>query len=160
LKKIVAKKLTHHLNVNNIIDPLQFGFQSGLSTEHNLLHLTNYVANALNENKFGIGVFLDLKKAFNVVPHCILLKNLKFYGVNDNVLRWFESYLSNPSQCVDINGKISSPKYINISVMQGSVLGPLLFLIFINDLPKATILKTLLFADDACTLHSDKILET
>jgi hypothetical protein len=158
LEKIVAKKLTHHLNVNNIIDPLQFNFQSGLSTEHNLLHLTNYVANAMNENKFGIGVFLDLKKAFDVVPHCILLKKLKFYGVKDNVLRWFESYLSNRSQCVDINSKISSPKYINISVMQGSVLGPLLFLIFINDLPKATILKTLLFADDACTLHSDKNL--
>jgi hypothetical protein len=155
LEKIVAKKLTHHLNVNNIIDPLQFGFQSGLSTEHNLLHLTNYVANALNENKFGIGVFLDLKKAFDVVPHCILLKKLKYYGVINNVLDWFESYLSNRSQCVDINGKISSPKSISISVMQGSVLGPLLFLIFINDLPKATILKTLLFADDACSLHSD-----
>jgi hypothetical protein len=73
LEKIVAKKLTYHLKVNNIVDPLQFGFQSGLSTEHNLLHLTNYVSKALNENKIGIGVFLDLKKAFDVVPHCILL---------------------------------------------------------------------------------------
>jgi hypothetical protein len=158
LEKIVAKKLTYHLKVNNIVDPLQFGFQSGLSTEHNLLHLTNYVSKALNENKIGIGVFLDLKKAFDVVPHCILLKKLKYYGMKDNVLQWFESYLDNRSQCVDINGKISAPKFINISVMQGSVLGPLLFLIFINDLPNATILKTLLFADDACSLHSDKNL--
>jgi hypothetical protein len=85
LEKIVSKKLTHHLKVNNIIDPLQFGFQSGLSTEHNLLQLTNFVTNVLNENKYAIGVFLDLKKAFDVVPHSILLKKLKYYGMKNNV---------------------------------------------------------------------------
>jgi hypothetical protein len=85
LEKIVSKKLTHHLKINNIIDPLQFCFQSGLSTEHNLLHLTNYVAEALNENKFRIGVFLDLIKAFDVVPHSILLKKLNHYGMKNNV---------------------------------------------------------------------------
>jgi Reverse transcriptase (RNA-dependent DNA polymerase) len=146
--------------MNRIIDPLQFGFQRGLSTEHILIHLTKFVGDAMNENKFSIGVFLDLKKAYDVVPHDVLLKKLRYYGINDNVLSWFASYLSNRKQCVDINGQFSKPRSINISVMQGSVLGPILFLIFINDLTKATSLKTLLFADDACSLHADKNLKT
>jgi Reverse transcriptase (RNA-dependent DNA polymerase) len=159
LEKIVSIKLTNHLETHNIIDPLQFGFQRGLSTEHSLLHLTKFVGDAMNDNKFSIGVFLDLKKAFDVVSHEILLKKLSYYGIKNNVLSWFASYLNNRKQCVDINGNFSKPRHINISVMQGSVLGPILFLIFINDLTKATTLKTLLFADDACSLHADKNLK-
>ena len=93
-----------------------------------------------------------------MVPHCILIKKLKKLGVKNKALDWFKSYLTNRSQCVDINGHISSPKNIDISVMQGSVLGPLLFLCFVNDLHTASKLFTLLFADDTCCLASGKNL--
>ena len=74
IEKIVAIRLTNHLQINKLISDAQFGFQRGLSTEHNILHLTNYISEALNENKFCIGIFLDLQKAFDVVPHDILIK--------------------------------------------------------------------------------------
>ncbi len=80
IEKFVAIKLTNHLELNKLITPNQFGFQRGLSTEHCLLHLTNYVAEALNNNKYAIGIFLDLQKAFDVVNHGILLSKLKKIG--------------------------------------------------------------------------------
>ena len=95
------------------------------------MHLTNYVSTALNENKYALGVFLDLQKVFDVVSHKILLKKLNNLGIKGMALRWFESYLSDRIQCVDIKGNFSSFKTINISVMQGSVLRPLLFLCFL-----------------------------
>ena len=154
LEKIVALKLTNHLDLNKLLYPYQFGFQRGLSTEHNLLHLTNFVSTALNENKFGIGIFLDLKKAFDLVPHNILLKKLKKLCNNDKIVNWFQSYLNNRYQAVEINGAKSNLRLINMSVLQGSVLGPLLFLCFINDLNLSTNLLSLLFADDTCLLAS------
>ncbi len=160
IEKIVSIKLTNHIELNKLLCKNQFGFQRGLSTEHCILHLTNYVTQALNENKYAIGIFLDLQKAFDVVDHSTLMTKLKNMGVGGVGLAWFESYLSNRCQVVDINGKFSSKKTINISVMQGSVLGPLLFLIFINDLPNASeILRLLLFADDTCALDTDQSLE-
>ena len=158
LEKIVSIRLTNHLELNNIIYPHQFGFQRGLSTEHNLLHLVNYVSNALNKGEYCIGVFLDLKKAFDVVSHKHLLTKLKKLGINGITLDWFSSYLNNRRQVVDIKGCISTEKSVNISVMQGSTLGPLLFLCFINDIYTATKLFTLLFADDTCLLKSGKNL--
>jgi hypothetical protein len=156
LEKIVATELINHLNSNNLIYQKQFGFQKGLSTEHNLIHLVNYVSKALNDNKFCVGIFLDIKKAFDVVPHDLLLKKLKKLGIKNNALAWFKSYLTNRQQCVEINGRRSGPRKIKLSVMQGSVLGPLLFLCFINDLGNISELFKLLFADDTCALHSDK----
>jgi len=151
-EKIVATQLTNHLEINKLINKHQFGFQKGLSTEHNILHLTNFISKSLNEGKYCIGIFLDLKKAFDVVNHSILSKKLFHLGVRDNVLGWFQSYLANRTQKVEINGILSSPRSINISVLQGSVLGPLLFLCFINDIFSVSNLLTLLFADDTCGL--------
>jgi hypothetical protein len=110
----------------------------------------------LNENKYCIGIFLDVKKAFDVVSHDILLKKLNKMGIKNRELEWFKSYLTDRSQCVEINGKLSKPRKIKLSVMQGSVLGPLLFLCFINDLGNVSELFKLLFADDTCALHADK----
>jgi hypothetical protein len=159
LEKIVAVKLTNHLDLNKLIDKYQFGFQKGLSTEHNLIHLTNYVSEALNSNKFCIGVFLDIKKAFDCVPHDLLIRKLEKLGIIGVELDWFRSYLDGRSQCVEINGKKSRPRKIKLSVMQGSILGPLLFLCFINDLCNVSDLLKLLFADDTCALHSDLDLD-
>ena len=154
LEKIVSIQLVNHLELNKLIYKHQYGFQRQKSTEHHLIHLSNFVTTAINENKYCIGVFLDLKKAFDVCSHSILLKKLKKLGVTGTALEWFKSYLSDRKQCVDINGKISNTKDIPISVLQGSILGPILFLCYINDLPGSTLLYTLLFADDTACLAS------
>ena len=154
LEKMVSTQLVNHLEINNLLYKHQYGFMRGKSTEHNLLHVTNTIGKALNEGKFCIGLFLDLRKAFDVCSHEILLMKLEKLGVTGTALKWFKSYLKNRSQKVDINGHISSPEFINISVLQGSILGPILFLCYINDLPNATELLTFLFADDTSGLIS------
>jgi len=137
---------------NNLLYKHQYGFLKGKSTEHNLLHLINKVGEAINEDKYCIGIFLDLKKAFDVVSHDILLKKLRHLGINGTALKWFKSYLSNRTQRVDINGNLSDLKNLDISVLQGTILGPILFLCFINDLPLSTNLLAFMFADDtSCT---------
>jgi len=159
LDKIVATKLYNHLDINKLLYKHQFGFQKNLSTEMNLIHLTNYITKAINEGKFCIGVFLDLRKAFDVVDHSILLKKLSYLGISNTEHDWFTSYLNGRMQCTDVNGKYSILKYIKISIMQGSVLGPLLFLCFINDLFKASDMMSLLFADDTACLASHENIE-
>ena len=159
LEKIIANRLVNHLESNKLLYEHQYGFQQGKSTVHSMLQLTNYIAKQLNEKKYVVGVFLDLKKAFDVVSHDILLAKLKNLGVKGVELEWFTSYLAGRVQCVDIEGHLSSPKSIDISVLQGSILGPILFLCFINDLPSITDLITFLFADDTAGLDSDTDLD-
>ena len=152
LEKMVCTSFVNHLEINKLLYKHQYGFQKGKCTEQNLLHVTNFIAKALNEGKYCIGLFLDLKKAFDVCSHKILLEKLKSFGVKNTALKWFTSYLSERMQCVDINGNLSTPRGIDISVLQGSILGPILFLCYINDLPAATSLLTFLFADDTSGL--------
>ena len=158
LEKMVQIRLSNYLDINKLMSPFQFGFQKSLSTEHNLIHLTNYVGSALNNGEYCVGIFFDLKKAFDVVKHSILLSKLKKYGINGTALKWFKSYLENRTQIVDINGVLSDELPINCSVLQGSMLGPTLFLIFINDFPLSTVMKCLMFADDTTCLLSGKNL--
>jgi hypothetical protein len=114
-----------------------------------------------NENKYCVGIFLDLKKAFDVIPHSILLKKLEKLGITGTALAWFESYLSNRTQKVDINGHLSETALLDaLSVFQGTSLGPILFLCFINDPPRATDLFSILYADDTTGLDSDSDLQT
>jgi Reverse transcriptase (RNA-dependent DNA polymerase) len=160
LEKAVAGRLLRHLRDNDIINHNQFGFKEGVSTVHHLLKLTNFITQKLNERMFTVGIFLDLRKAFDVVSHDILLLKLKRIGVQDVALGWFASYLGGRKQRVEINGKLSDLKNIDISIMQGSILGPILFLCFINDLPNCTELLTLLFADDtACLIAGPNLKE-
>jgi hypothetical protein len=154
LEKFVANRLTSHLAANNLLFEHQYGFQKGKSTVHNLLFLSNFIAKEINDKKYVAGIFLDLKKAFDVVNHGILLKKLKKFGIRGRTWDWFKSYLSNRSQKVEINGILSEEGYLELSVLQGSILGPILFLCFINDIYNATLLLTLLFADDTAALDS------
>jgi len=158
LEKIVADNLVHHLLSNDLLYCNQFGFLPKRSTEHNLMKILNYVSEALNDGNFCIGVFLDLKKAFDVCSHEILLSKLKIMGIRGKNFNWFKSYLSGRKQKVDIDGVSSSELPINISVIQGSILGPILFLCYINDFYKATSLFSVLFADDTTCLAKGKIL--
>lgn len=158
LEKIVANQLTNYLQINNILFDHQYGFQAKKSTVHPMIHLINEIGNAKNKDFLTIGVFCDITKGFDTVSHSILLKKMKKYGIKDKELQWFTDYLDERKQFVQINDSKSQVQIISKGVPQGSILGPLLFLIFINDLPRATKLLTLLFADDTSFLISGKSL--
>ena len=108
----------------------------------------NEVYQNLGRNNFVIGVFLDLKKAYDTIDHKILLQKLEYYGFRGITNQWFQSYLQNRQQYVIVNGTKSSTEVIEVGVPQGSVLGPILFYLYINDMHQATNLRPRLFADD------------
>jgi hypothetical protein len=159
LEKIVAKKLLLHLGQNNLLYPHQYGFLPNRSTEQCLVQIINYATKALNEGMYCIGVYLDLKKAFDVCSRSILLKKLKKMGIDGLAHAWFSSYLSGRSQRVDINGVLSDPMDLDVSVIQGSILGPILFLCYINDFWTATKLFSVLYADDTTCLAKHNSLK-
>ncbi len=148
LEKIVANKLNDFLLENEILFKHQYGFQAKKSTLHPIMHLLNELALAKNNNKVSIGVFCDISKGFDTISHDILLKKLEKIGVRNKELDWFKNYLNQRRQFVVIGDETSEYLEITKGVPQGSILGPILFLIYINDLPRATDLFTMLFADD------------
>jgi hypothetical protein len=115
----------------------------------------NKITDTLNKKHHTLAIFCDLRKAFDTVDHHILLKKLAKLGVRDRELEWFNSYLSQRQQFVVINGHSSSLIHILLGVPQGSILGPLLFLVYINNLPDCSKLLSFLFADDTTLLDSD-----
>ena len=125
------------LNKNNDIYNLQFGFRHQYSTSHALINITENIRKAFDNGNIGCGVFVDLEKAFDTVDHQILLAKLNHYGIRGVSNDWFKSYLSNCNQYVSTNGYESSLAALNCCIPQGSVLKPLLFLLYINDLNQA-----------------------
>ena len=160
LEKAAAYQLIDYLNNNNLLYKLQFGFRAGHGTLHPLIVLVDKIIEAHNKGMHVMSVFIDLKKAFDTVCHSILLDKLKFYGVTGLANAWFGSYLRDRSQYTFIDGTDSTTSGVNIGVPQGSVLGPLLFLVFINDMPNVLEFLSILFADDTSYLLCHNNLAT
>ena len=160
IEKLMHKRLYSFLNVNKCIYELQFGFRKNHSTNHALIDLTEDIRGSLDNNMFAVGVFIDLQKAFDTVDHNILLSKLEHYGIRGISYNWFKSYLTNRKQYVLVNETKSKLLSVNFGVPQGSVLGPLLFLLYINDLNKAIKYSTTRhFADDTSLLIKKKSLK-
>ena len=158
-EKLVHTRLYSFLELHECIYDLQFGFRTKHSTNHALLSLTETIRHALDGSNFACGIFVDFQKAFDTVDHEILLQKLEHYGIRGLSNDWFRSYLSNRQQYVSLNGFRSRTQIMSFGVPQGSVIGPLLFLVYINDLRNA-IYHSIVhhFADDTNLLYVNKNL--
>jgi hypothetical protein len=162
LERLVYNRVYSFLSKLNILNPHQYGFRKGYSTEAAIIELQDRVLNSISSHEWCAGVFMDLSKAFDTLDHQILLRKLHYYGIRGLAHEWFANYLSNRTQYVYIRelDETSSDLGITCGVPQGSILGPLLFLIYINDLFKSsTSAEIILFADDTNLLFRDKDLQ-
>ena len=158
-ERVVHERLYNFMDKNKLLYPRQFGFRSKLSPIHALSDITEIIKD--NSNLDISCILLDLQKAFDTRNHDILLYKLEAYGVRGVCLDWFTSYLSKRSQCVSINGKVSKPLLIHCGVPQGSILGRLLFINYINDFTNSCKnIIPFLFADDANCVYARPKNET
>jgi len=160
-EKLMYNRLYGFVKNSNIIYQSQHGFQPGHSPYMALLNMQDKISKAIENNEYSVGVFFDLAKAFDTVDHDILLNKLENYGIRGTQLKWFASYFENRAQRVFCNGTLSELGLIKYGVPQGSNLGPLLFLLYINDLASVSpTLFFILFADDTNVFYSNGSWQT
>ena len=155
-EKIIANRLNSYIDKEKILSRCQFGFRKQHSTYMAMLKLYDKISEAIDKNEFCVGIFVDLSKAFDTLDHSILIEKLNFYGVRGIPNLLLKSFLTDRYQYVNYNNSNSSMHGINCGVPQGSILGPLLFLIYVNDIDNISrILNFILFADDTNILYSN-----
>jgi ribonuclease P/MRP protein subunit RPP40 len=149
-ERVFYTRLIDYLNKNKLIYELQFGFRQKYSTQMAIICLMDKIINALERGHYTVGIFLDFSKAFDTVNHEILIAKLDKYGIRGNAKKWITSYLNDRQQFCSYNNKKSTKLNINCGVPQGSILDPLLFIVYLNDLANISDkLSTILFADDS-----------
>ena len=149
-EKVVYNQVYEYFSKNNLFYSSQYGFREQHSTELAAAELVDRIYKSLDNNKNPITIFCDLSKAFDTLDHNILIHKLQFYGFSDIALKWFSNYLSNREQFVVLDKTSSSLSSVTTGVPQGSILGPLLFLIYVNDLSFSIKSETIMYADDTC----------
>ena len=158
-EKLTLHRMDSFLTRYNILTPCQFGFRKGCNTTLAIIKLLSHVVKAYHHKQYSACFFLDLRKAFDTINHRILLQKLEHYGFRGHSHRFLSSYYHNRKQYVHANGFNSATMQILSGVPQGSILGPLCFSLYINDLPLAVEEETILFADDAAFVLSSPTLE-
>ena len=154
MEHVLCSHLSNHLEINNILTPDQHGFRKGFSTETQLISVLDDWLSSLDKRIRTAVLLIDFSKAFDSVPHQRLILKLNYYGITGNSLSWIKNFLLDRTQCVQVSGTRSSWISVTSGVPQGTVLGPLLFLIYINDIVHNLNSKIKLFADDA-VLYSE-----
>ena len=158
IEKVVTNRMTHFLENSDIFSSTQFGFRKNMGTETALLNYIDYIQNQLNDYKYTLSIFMDLSKAFDVINHNILRTKLEHYGFRGHFLDFLLNFIKDREYFVYVNESNSDKKRVNIGVPQGSTLGPLLFLIYINDMIHCSKLFLTQFADDSTVTYSSKNL--
>lgn len=157
IERAVQVQLGKHLSERNILSPFQCGFRKAHSTETATISLTDTIRRNIDQGLLTGAVFIDLSKAFDTVDHTLLLQKLRYYGIENLELEWFKDYLTNRKQVVGYQNVMSDFQSITSGVPQGSILGPLLFILLVNDLPSTVARCTLLmYADDTVLFYSAK----
>ena len=155
LEKVVFNQVYEYFDKNRLFYKNQYGFRKLHSTELASLEISDIICEGMDQGKIPLSIFLDLSKAFDTLDHQILLSKLKYYGLDNTALNWFNSYLTDRTQFVDFDDVYSETRTIKTGVPQGSILGPLLFIIYMNDIHIASDkFHAILYADDTNLVSS------